>query len=183
MPAVTVLPTLTIPPEVTSSDNTNNSISVGETVRGDVGGDEEGAVGGAIGGAVGGTITLILVVVLCITIWYMRHSCKKKKAYKHDHLVYYKTGSDVTFYPNLCGDTASEAIRSTGTIVYNNYNVLPNSATNASKSSMYVCVFTCIFIPLKLCLKEFTVQYLSYCLRYCTLIIITSAVSFEVLTS
>ena len=150
MPVVNVLPTLTIPPEVTSSDYTNNSISVGETVRGDVGGAEEGAVGGAIGGAVGGTISLILVV-LCIMIWwYMRHSRKKKKAYKPDDLVYYKTGSDITFYPNLSGDTASGTIRNTGTIVYNNYNVLTNSITNASKSSTYVC--GCMYVYMYVCL-------------------------------
>ena len=68
-------------------------------------------------------------------IWCVRYSYKKKKANYVNHRVHYKpneTGSDVVFYPNLCYDVVTEG-RRTDTMVYNDYNIITNSATNASK--------------------------------------------------
>ena len=82
----------------------------------------------------GGTVSFLLVAALCVMmIWCVRRSYKKKKAYNINERVHYKAGSDVIFYPNQCYDVITEN-RRTDTMVYNDYNILTNSATNASKS-------------------------------------------------
>ena len=89
-----------------------------------------------VSGAVGGVLSFMLVVVLCIvTILYVRHRYKRKKAYLVNHVVHYKPNKDIAFYPNLCYDTTNEVHRRADTAVDNDYNIITNStsATNAGK--------------------------------------------------
>ena len=102
--------------------------------------------GGSTGGAVGGVVSFLLIVVLCVTIiiiiCYVRYSYKKKKAYCINQRVHYKAnelGSDVHFYPNLHCDVDNENTR-TYTMVYNDYNIITNSANDTSKSSKKITV-------------------------------------------
>ena len=99
--------------------------------------------GDTTGGAVGGVLSFLLIVALCIVIiWYVRHSSKKKKAYWINQRVHYKANeleSDVHFYPNLHCDVVNNN-RRTDTMVYNDYNIITNSASNAGKSSKEITV-------------------------------------------
>lgn len=92
-------------------------------------------------GAVGGVVLFLFIAVLCvIAILFTRHYYNKKKAaYRVSNIVHYKAtahGSDVSFYPNLCYDTVCDHENNKiDTVVYNDYNVIPNSATNAGRSN------------------------------------------------
>jgi len=118
---------LTLPPVST----TNNTSSSGN--------------GAVIGGAVGGAVSLLFIGVLCIMIWCIRRSYKNKKAYNISHKVHYKPNelvTNVAFNPNLCYDAVTECSGRADTTFYNDYNVITNTATSASKLNNFMYIYS-----------------------------------------
>ena len=120
-----------------SSNNTATDGDIDKTTDGATDGTIDGttdeANNGTIGGAVGGVISFLVIAVLCVVvIWYVKRVYKKKKSRFVNQRVHCRANElelDVIVHPDMCYDVAENR----GTIG-NDYDILSNSAADASKS-------------------------------------------------
>ena len=132
-PVTTPVPTLNDTEANNSSNKTATDGDIGKTTDGATDGTTDEANNGTIGGAVGGVISFLVIAVLCVVvIWYVKRAYKKKKSRFVNQRVHCRANElelDVIVHPDMCYDVAENR----GTID-NDYDILSNSAADASKS-------------------------------------------------